>query len=385
MAKFENSNYEKLWSAREGRQVVQYILNEEGFIKPNFTYWRERFKVDPAITPVDPQGRATFTSEMRSLVSGDLMDMRAPLGDTRQAEKGGVEYYTGMIPDFAPAGFKETAMERYYKEKQFEQFGDLALVAQYATEEIQRMLDSANMTMSYLGAKVISTGASLYDMGTGIQSALYRPAIPAENFSKAGATVWSDPDCKIIDQMVAIEKKYQDKWGINIPMVWEMTEDMFNSYFLNNEQVKEWVQYVHTVNGTPLPSAFTLTQDMVIKAIASHPAGLSPIIFANEKQKDINRGVVSGWATGNAVLRPAGYCGYVRHANILDKEIFEKYGNTVNSFNFTPVLGGLGTLLNSVCVNGNFKEWHTDLFVKAIPTLDEFLYHVIVDTTTADA
>ena len=48
-------------------------------------------------------------------------------------------------------------------------------------------------------------------------------------------------------------------------------------------------------------------------------------------------------------------------------------------------MGGLGVWMNSVVVNGNFKEWHTDLFVKAIPTLDEFLYHVIVDTTQANA
>lgn len=384
MAKFEHSNYDKLWSAREGRQIVEYILSEEGFIKPNFTYWRERFKVDPAVTPVDEKGRATFTSEMRSLVSGDLMDMRAPLGDTRQAEKVGLEYYTGMIPDFAPAGFKETAMERYYKEKQFEQFGDAALVAQYATNEIQRMIDSANMTMSYLGAKVISSGSSIYDMGEGIKSALYKPAIPASNFVKAGEKVWSDPTCKILDQMIAIQEAKKEEWGVEIPMVWEMTEKMFNEYFLNNAQVKEWVRYINNINGIVLPEAFGLTTDMVTKGVAQYP-GLAPIIFATEKQKDVNQGFVSGWKDGNAVLRPAGYCGYIRHANVLDKEIFEKYGNTVNSFNFTPVLGGLGTLLNSVCVNGNFKEWHTDLFVKAIPSLDEFLYHVVVDTTTANS
>jgi hypothetical protein len=29
------------------------------------------------------------------------------------------------------------------------------------------------------------------------------------------------------------------------------------------------------------------------------------------------------------------------------------------------------------------KEWHSDLVLAATPTLDEFLYHYIVDTTTA--
>ena len=40
--------------------------------------------------------------------------------------------------------------------------------------------------------------------------------------------------------------------------------------------------------------------------------------------------------------------------------------------------------MNSVVNNGNLKEWHTDLMMSAIPTLDEFLYHAIIDTTTAD-
>lgn len=385
MAKFEFSNYSKIWDSNSGRQIVSVLLNEEGFIKPNYTYWKDRFKVDPVVTPVDAQGRATFTSEMRNIVNGDLMDLRAPLSDTRQAEKAGEQYYTGMIPDFAPAGFKETALERYYKEKQFEQFGDEALVARWMAEEVQRMFDSANMTMSYLGAKVISTGSLIYDMGAGIKSALYRPAIPAENFTNAGEKVWSDPTCLILDQMRDIEKKYQDAWGVEIPMVWEMTEEMFNAYFLNNNQVKEWVKYIYEVNNNALPVNLTLTSDMVEKALAQHPYGLSPIVFAKEKQKDLNQGVVRGWKEGNAVLRPAGYCGYIRRAQVLDKDIFEKYGNSVNSFNFVPVLNGLGTLMNSVCVNGNFKEWHTDLFVKAIPSLDEFLYHVVVDTTTANA
>jgi hypothetical protein len=384
MAKFEFSNYAKIWSAREGRQIVDMIMNESGLIKPNYTYWRERFRVDPATTPVDQQGRATFTSTLRSITSGDLMDMRAPLADTRQAEKPAEHYYTGMIPDFAPAGFKETALERYYKEKEFEQFGDVAIVARYATEEIQRMMDSANMTLSYLGAKVNSTGSLIYEMGEGIKSAIYKPAIPAANFVKAGAKVWSDPEAKIITQMIEIEKAKKDEWGVEMPMVWEISEAMFNSYFLGNAEVKEWVRFINSSNGILLPEGYPMTAELVEKALAQYP-GLSPIVIASEKQKDVAKGTVSGWNEGNAVLRPAGYVGYIRHANVLDKEIFEKYGNTVNSYNFTPVLGGLGTLLNSVCVNGNFKEWHTDLFVKAIPSLDEFLYHVVVDTTTANS
>lgn len=382
--KFENSNYNKIWESQEGRKIVSMILNEEGFIKPNFTFYLEKFKIDPALTPTNAKGESIFTSQMREIVNADLMDMRAPLSDTRTADKVGVAYYTGRIPDFAPAGFVEKATERWYKEENFAQFGDAALIAQYATDEVQRMIDSANMTLSYLAAKALSTGETIYDMGDGIQSAIYKSYIPAENFVNAGEKVWSDPTAKILDQMSAIEEKFKDAWGVEMAMQWEMTQEMFDAYFLNNEQVKEWVQYLNVINNTPLPTGLTLTRDLVERALPQHPYNLSPIVIVNEKQKDINQGVVRGWKAGNAVLRPRGYAGYIRKAAILDEVIYKRYANSVNTYNFTPALNGLGVIMNSVVVNGNFKEWHTDLFVKAIPTLDEFLYHIIVDTTTAD-
>lgn len=382
--KFENSNYDALWKSREGRQVMTAVLADPDLIKSNYTFVYEKFRIDPAITPTNAKGEAIFTSQMRELASADMMDMRAPLGDTRTADKKGIAYYTGQIPDFAPAGFVEKATERWYKEKNFAQFGDAALIAQFATDEVQRMVDSANMTLSYLAAKALSTGETIYDMGNGIQSAIYKSYIPTENFVNAGEKVWSDPSALILDQMSAIEESFKDNWGVEIAMQWEMTQEMFDAYFLKNEQVEEWVRYLNVVNNTPLPENLTLTRQLVESAIPQHPYNLSPIVIVNEKQKDINNGVVSGWKSGNAVLRPRGYAGYIRRAAILDEEIFKAYGNNVNTYNFTPALNGLGVFMNSVVVNGNFKEWHTDLFVKAIPTLDEFLYHVIVDTTTAD-
>ena len=382
--KFENSNYNKIWEAQEGRKILSTILNEEGFVKPNFTFYLEKFKIDPALTPTNAKGEAIFTSTMREIVNADLMDMRAPLSDTRTADKVGVAYYNGRIPDFAPAGFVEKATERWYKEENFAQFGDAALLAQYATDEVQRMVDSANMTLSYLAAKALSTGETIYDMGDGIQSAIYKSYIPTENFVKAGAKVWSDPDALIIDQLVQIETEFKDKWGIDIAMQWEMTKEMFDAYFLKNKQVKEWVISYNAMNNVTLPANLQLTKDLVLTALEAHPSGVSPIVIVNEKQKDINQGVVRGWKAGNAVLRPRGYAGYIRRASILDEVIYKRYANSVNTYNFTPALNGLGVFMNSVVVNGNFKEWHTDLFVKAIPTLDEFLYHIIVDTTTAN-
>lgn len=379
--KFANSLYNGIWKTAEGRKIVETILNE-GLITPNFTFHLEKFKIDPILNPTNHLGESTFTSYMREIESSDYMDMRAPLGDTRPADKKGVSKYTGVIPDFAPRGFVEKATERYYKEEYFDQFGDDALIAAYATDELQRMMNDANLTLSYLAAKALSTGETVYDKGEGIYSAIYKSYISENNFVNAGEKVWSDPTALIINYMIDIEKQFSDLWGTMPQMIWEIPQDVFDNDFLNNEQIKEWVISYNAMNNVTLPANMAMTEELVKNAIAAHPARLSPIVIIDQK---VNKGVREGWKSGNVVFRPAGYAGYIRKAAILDQKMFEKYGNNVNTYNFTPALNGLGVIMNSVVVNGNLKEWHTDLFVKAIPTLDEFLYHVIVDTTTANS
>lgn len=379
--KFANSLYNGIWKTAEGRKIVETILNE-GLITPNFTFHLEKFKIDPVLNPTNHLGESTFTSYMREIESSDYMDMRAPLGDTRPADKKGVSKYTGVIPDFAPRGFVEKATERYYKEEYFDQFGDDALIAAYATDELQRMMNDANLTLSYLAAKALSTGETVYDKGEGIYSAIYKSYISENNFVNAGEKVWSDPSALIINYMIDIEKQFSDLWGTMPQMIWEIPQDVFDNCFLKNEQIKEWVVSYNAMNNVTLPANMAMTEDLVKNAIAAHPARLSPIVIIDQK---VNKGVREGWESGNVVFRPAGYAGYIRKAAILDQKMFEKYGNNVNTYNFTPALNGLGVIMNSVVVNGNLKEWHTDLFVKAIPTLDEFLYHVIVDTTTANS
>lgn len=379
--KFANSLYNGIWKTAEGRKIVDTILNE-GLIKPNYTFHLEKFKIDPVLNPTNHLGESTFTSYMREIESSDYMDMRAPLGDTRPADKKGVSKYSGVIPDFAPRGFVEKATERFYKEEYFDQFGDDALVAAYATDELQRMMNDANLTLSYLAAKALSTGETVYDKGEGIYSAIYKSYISENNFVNAGEKVWSDPSALIINYMIDIEKKFSDLWGTMPQMIWEIPQDVFDNCFLKNEQIKEWVVSYNAMNNVTLPANMAMTEDLVKNAIAAHPARLSPIVIIDQK---VNKGVREGWKSGNVVFRPAGYAGYIRKAAILDKKMLEKYGNNANTYNFTPALNGLGVIMNSVVVTGNLKEWHTDLFVKAIPTLDEFLYHVIVDTTTANS
>ena len=381
--KFEQSTYNKIWDSTEGSQIVTQILNSPDLINANHMFWTEKFRVDPNITPTNQEGEAVFISRMREIESGVLMDMRAPLGDSVPEDKKGIAYYSGVIPEFISKGTVEKATERDYKEKLFEQFGDVALVAAYATDVLQSKIDSANQTLSNMSAQLLSTSKIIYKSGVGIQGNVLKAEVPAANFLKAGAKVWTDTTARLLDQIVAIVEDVKDKTGIANWQL-EVTKDQFKNCFLKNAQVIEWVRYMNIINNQPLPERLVLSREMAMSALASFE-GLPPIVIIEEKQKDADSTIVHGWKAGVAVLRPMGIAGYMRRTTIKDTELFTKYANSVNSYSFTPALNGLATVRNSVIVNGNFKEWHTDVVLAGVPSLDQFLYHYIIDTTTANS
>ena len=380
---FQNSNYSKMWNSDEGRSIISMILNDPEMIRSNFGFWKEKFTVDPYTIPTDATGVAAFKSQMRELQTAKVMHLRAPLGDSIPEDKKGVAFYTGVIPDFISYGTVETAAEREYKERMFEaNFGNDAFIVSQFVDSIQSKIDSADQTLSNMAAQIMSTGQIKWEYGQGANGALLKAEIPAANFSKAGEKVWNAGDCKLIDQMVALQEKYKDLWGLEMPMQWEIPYDMFHNVVLKNAQVIEWVRYTKSINNVLLPETIVLTEDMFREAIRLKPE-LYPIVIVQEKQRDYN-GVVHGWKDNVAVLRPTGYAGVIRHTDILDKSMYEKYGASNIKRVFATTANGLYTVMNTTLDNGNLKEWHTDLMLSAIPSLDEFLYHVIVDTQTAD-
>lgn len=380
---FQNSTYSKLWDSKEGGTLLTYLLNDPELIRSNHNFWRQKFTVDPNITPTAADGTATFTSKLRKPESGSLLHWRSPLSDTIVRDKQGVQYYTGIIGDFISDGFREQAMEREYKEQQFiENFGnDAMIIAQFANE-VQALVDSADQTLSNMGAQLISKGHIYYNYGQGITGGLYKAEIPAENFITAGEKAWTAPDCKILDQMREIENKFKDAWGLDIPMQWEVPYDMWHNVILKNKQILTWVLENRKVNNQVVVDDMIVTEAMVKEYIGTFE-GVSPIVVIEEKQK--NEGVtVHGWKQNVAVLRPRGYAGVIRHTTILDQKMYEKYGSNLISRVFAKTRDGICTVENITINNANMREWQTHLLMSATPSLDEFIWHIIVDTTTAD-
>ena len=169
--------------------------------------------------------------------------------------------------------------------------------------------------------------------------------------------------------------------GSTLALKWQITRDDFFNKVLANKQVKDYVANWRKVNDKAYVDGMTITAEMFNQVF--NGAGLiSPIEVVEESQRDGAVGAVHGWAANVAVLRPVGYAGLVKRAAILDQQMFKRYGSTVINKVFAN--RDIFTFVNTVLNNGEYKEWHTDRFVAAIPTLDEPLDHIIVSTNVAD-
>ena len=202
----------------------------------------------------------------------------------------------------------------------------------------------------------------------------------------AGDKTWASEDCKIFSQMVKIEDEFRQRTGYAGAMKWLITDDMYQNIFLQNAEVKEWVNYLRNVNtNSPqtAPDIAIIPDELFVSAVAAYPK-LSPIEIVVEKEKEktwAGEKMVHGWKEGVAVLRPVGDAGLIQYTEVLDKTMADKSGNNVVATNFGVLDGGIAYLVNSTLANGRYKSWQTSVMMSAVPCLTEFPNHVIVDTT----
>ena len=387
--KFENLVSTKLFTSKEGSQILASIIENRDLVNlNNHNFWTTKFRVSPEIAPTNSHGESTFIVKMRPSVQGELMSMRAPLSHAAPMEQKGVEQYTGTIPSFSPRQWNENGAERIYRMDAFErgEMNDDDFIVNYARTVLQYFIDSANQNLSHAAAQLLSTGSIVVDWGEGIKGNVIDCHVPAANRLTAGTAVWTDSTFALLDHLRNLVETLNSKHG---EMGWqlEITRDKFINTFLKNTQVLNWIklQYAiaNSVDVGNVPSAVA-TVDYAVSALAADPT-LPRISIITEKQNDIYMGTVSGWVSKYAVLRPLGYAGYIVHSTPIERRVYSTVGAAGITKNFANALQGLGLVINTKNDNGELAEWSSEFIMNAIPTLDEFLYHYIIDTTTADA
>ena len=386
---FSTSRYAHLFGTKQADQrLLDTIVNDEDIVGVNNSWYLTQGSVDPVMTPVDSTGLATFTVKERRLSAAPLANLRAPLGDTTTMDAEGINAYSATIPDFITPKIVERAMSRAEKEARFAMYGnDTDIMAQWV-QDVSKLRDSMDSTMTWMTAQLMTKGKINYTMGQGIFAPVHKADIPAANFCKAGPKVWTAPDAKLISYMQEIEDKYRQKWGWYGAMKWQMTKKMFVNVFMKNAEVLEKVNDFRNLRDLVSVTFNTINIDVFNNAWEQIRLayGLSPIEIIEEKELNSTREgdtTVQGWEDKYVVLRPAGDAVRFMRKQILD-ETYARYLNNSVQRNFAPINNGLGTIVNTTVPNGMYNEWHTTILFSAVPALVEFSHHIIVDTSTAN-
>ncbi len=391
---FSQSKYVKLFeNSVEGKQIIQIILNDPDLIRSNYALWKTFFPVATDIVPTANDGTAAIRISAKQPEHATIADMRAPRGKGRLLEEGGSSFYNASFADMIAPSWQEHSMEREYKERIFNEFGNEApLIMGYATNVLQLRIDSIDMALTNLAMQALSTGKAIFNFGKGIQAPIYAAPIPTENKTNAGSKVWTDADCLLLDQIVEIAKHYkEDIWGNeNMELELDVTYDQFRNVFLKNKQVIETIKINWLTNNGQLISqvdavpASLISEDSFNKYVNGVYPDLPYIRVISEHQKDGDK-IIHGWKDGIAVLRPLGIAGHTYRTDILDKYLHEKYGNTLITKVFGSTLDGVATVINTTGIDGEYKYWATDVVASAAPMLENYLYQVLIDTTVASA
>ena len=385
---FNNTRMAKFFSSEINRNYLQQFIDREGILRANYTWYLTQGSIATDVTPTDNKGLATFSVKARELKAATLMNLRAPLGEGYQKEKGAMKWYTASIPDFVADGFRETATERWYRQKMLaDEFGnDADLVDEY-TDKLQDLVDSLDSTMTFMTARLASTGKLDYtNIARGIQAPLHDARVPAENFKKAGTLEWANADCDIIEQMRQFEDAWRKKFieYSKVPLVWQMTKSDYSKVFLKNKQVAElWASWAKA-NYIATLQNMSVNHAMFLKSVTDIN-GLSPIEIVDEQEQNIRFDgtieTIHGWADGTVVLRPAGDAFVFMRKQITDRVIFEALGNNMVDVTWASTNNGLGLLRNVTTPNGMYKEFKTDLFLASVPAMLDFPYRWIIDIT----
>ena len=385
----ENAAFTKLWDSVEGPDVITMILNDPDllYVKPH--YYPTAFRMGRYV-PTDETGLASFTVKAEQPTHSTVMDLRQPMGEGKPLEEGETLGYSGSIRGFIAPTYNETATARWQKEKLMQKYGsDAAILKGFATNELAPRIESGYQTLDYLAIRAETTFKCRYDVGRGGSSNIY--AIPTEyrQTVKAGPKAWTDPDADILTSVMNIIEAKWLEWGVEIPMQLKVTEDFFKNVIMKNNIVintlkTNWLtaqgQLVAGINNV---SNWVITEENFNRYVAASIPDFPKITIVKSRQMDKGK-LIDPWEDGIAILCPTGFAGEILRTDSQDEEIYSRFANNACSFAFARTSDDLMMVMNSVLPNGNLKEWHTKVYMDAVPVLTDFQYRVLIDTKTAE-
>lgn len=395
---------------------LQTLIDNTIEIKENTFFWQEHFRVEGNeydIDMSDLKKNPAWTVRQKVNRTVPMADAMAPLSETMQLDAEGMEEKTGSIYQYGK-GLFETSMSKLELEARLRELGpDQNLVTGFV-RGVADLVKTHNLTASNMAAQTLSRGGQYGNTialtkvagGTattqGFSGVITSQGsyIPASNFKTAGQYVWNNASCDIPEQMRKIEQDFKDANYIpdGTPFEWDLPWDMVVNVLLKNAAfIKEVNRYIAlyapdkvivVTSGNSTTNVDTITWEQLVQYSRSPISKISPIRIVREQQTV--QGIttyttVKGWKAGVAVLRPLGFAGVLVHAKVPEAELMRS-GEVNNGIQFSLAkIQNFLYVINKVTPNGMLKSYHTDVLGRYATVLDESQYHVVVDTTTADA
>ena len=395
---------------------LQTLIDNTIEIKENTFFWQEHFRVEGNeydIDMSDLKKNPAWTVRQKVNRTVPMADAMAPLSETMQLDAEGMEEKTGSIYQYGK-GLFETSMSKLELEARLRELGpDQNLVTGFV-RGVADLVKTHNLTASNMAAQTISRGGQYGNTialtnvagGTattqGFSGVITSQGsyIPASNFKTAGQYVWNNASCDIPEQMRKIEQDFKEANYIpdGTPFEWDLPWDMVVNVLLKNAAfIKEVNRYIAlyapdkvivVTSGKSTTNVDTITWEQLVQYSRSPISKISPIRIVREQQTV--QGIttyttVKGWKAGVAVLRPLGFAGVLVHAKVPEAELMRS-GEVNNGIQFSLAkIQNFLYVINKVTPNGMLKSYHTDVLGRYATVLDESQYHVVVDTTTADA
>ncbi len=391
--KYENINLEafkEIWMS-DDRAFLQTFIDESEFMKVNYKFCYENFIPRLTSLEVDGDGIAAFKIDTKVHTPDGMADFKAPLGRNTGVNFKGSAGYTGSVATFGKALQPVDALEDRSWRKLEQQFGSASRIIMDWLPKVQTLRNYMDSRLSNMAGQLLSSGMILGD-GDGNNAVMYLQdaRVPEANKVKAGAKVWEDSDCDILDQMHKIELDYRERTGDLQPLEWMIKLDMWKNIFMTNSKLKASIIEWRKIKELPTSSGGTVLEEWIVSYINS--IGItSPIRIAKEGEVSIDsinggfqdlRKDVQGWDSKIAILKPRGYSGEIIKGEILRATLLDDANSKTVRNMVAYAEGGLFALITSVVEDNNgLSTLHTDMEGCCAPALSIAPYLTLVDTS----
>ena len=350
-------------------QYFQTIINAAFDNRYDSVLWKKFFTWD-IMPSLDDQYKSIEVVD-----SGVIMaDIVSRFSDGSQRDGDGYKFYQGTIPALAHK-YQDRPADLVRLQRLQQTMNGNSAVIQNFVKDIAKYADGIHSRITNMAMQLLSTGKIEGAAGTGL-SYLSKTPIPTSNFRKALTAVWTDAtNATPIADMVEHEKYVRDTLGYTGELEWNINRATLLN-LLKNKEVKEYVLPVLVSAGLAILPNGMVTENAFMDFVSNGNL-ISRVVVVDEKQREASMtGVttVSGWKSGAAVLRPAGFAGVVKYSELPEYSIVQGESGIQVAY----LEGG------RVGIKRKFSQesetWETSVKAAAIPALSAFTFHVIVDT-----